>query len=215
MKRIKIVAIALFTFVTMVNVNAQDSNNPWAVSVGINAVDTYDVGGEGTEFLNDLLFPGDWNTIPTVSRITAERYLSDGFTLQLAGSLNRVTQINLADDADLVHSSVDLNLKYGLDGLVKGIFGNSTQYFSPFVYVGGGYTSLDSEGDGMINYGYGFNVWFSETVGLVYQGGVKQASSDVIPTHFQHALGLVVKFGGTDTDGDGIYDKYDACPEVR
>jgi len=141
MKRIKIVAIALFTFVTMVNVNAQDSNNPWAVSVGINAVDTYDVGGEGTEFLNDLLFPGDWNTIPTVSRITAERYLSDGFTLQLAGSLNRVTQINLADDADLVHSSVDLNLKYGLDGLVKGIFGNSTQYFSPFVYVGGGYTS--------------------------------------------------------------------------
>ena len=145
MKRIKIVAIALFTFVTMVNVNAQDSNNPWAVSVGINAVDTYDVGGETTEFLNDLLFPGDWNTIPTVSRITAERYLSDGFTLQLAGSLNRVTQINIADDADLVHSSVDLNLKYGLDGLVKGIFGNSTQYFSPFVYVGGGYTSLDSE----------------------------------------------------------------------
>ena len=65
MKRIKIVAIALFTFVTMVNVNAQDSNNPWAVSVGINAVDTYDVGGETTEFLNDLLFPGDWNTIPT------------------------------------------------------------------------------------------------------------------------------------------------------
>ena len=39
--------------------------------------------------------PGDdWNTIPTISRITAERYLSDGFTLQLAGSLNRITQVN-------------------------------------------------------------------------------------------------------------------------
>ena len=75
MKRIKIVAIALFTFVTMVNVNAQDSNNPWAVSVGINSVDTYAAGGEPQEFLNDLLYPGDWNTIPTVSRIKAERYL--------------------------------------------------------------------------------------------------------------------------------------------
>ena len=129
MKRIKIVAIALFTLATIVNVNAQDSNNPWAVSVGVNAVDVYSTGGENTKFFEDLLYPGDWNTIPTISRITAERYLSDGFTLQLAGSLNRITQVNLEDDADLVHSSIDLNLKYGLDGLVKGIFGNSTRYF--------------------------------------------------------------------------------------
>jgi len=216
MKRIKIVAIALFSLATIVNVNAQDANNPWAVSAGINSVDVYG----GTDFFNDWLGFGDkngqddYNLIPTISRITAERYLSDGFILQLAGSLNRINTVNVRDDADLVHSSVDLNLKYGLDGLVKGIFGKSTQYFSPFVYVGGGYTSLDSEGDGMINYGVGFNVWFSETVGLSLQSGAKQASSNVIPTHFQHNLGLVVKFGGTDTDGDGIYDKYDACPEV-
>ena len=32
--------------------------------------------------------------------------------------------------------------------------------------------------------------------------------------HFQHSLGLSVKFGGKDTDNDGIYDKDDACPEV-
>jgi hypothetical protein len=25
---------------------------------------------------------------------------------------------------------------------------------------------------------------------------------------------IVFKFGGKDTDGDGIYDKDDACPEV-
>ena len=147
MKRIKIVAIALFTLATIVNVNAQDSNNPWAVSAGINSVDVYG----GSQFFNDWLGFGDkngqddYNIIPTISRITAERYLSDGFILQLAGSLNRITTVNVTDDADLVHSSVDLNLKYGLDGLVKGIFGNSTKYFSPFVYVGGGYTSLDSE----------------------------------------------------------------------
>ena len=43
------------------------------------------------QFGEDLLYPGDWNLIPTISRITAERYLSDGFILQLAGSLNRIT----------------------------------------------------------------------------------------------------------------------------
>ena len=66
----------------------------------------------------------------------------------------------------------------------------------------------------MLNYGLGFNVWLSETVGLVYQTGVKDEFKGVVPTHFQHSLGVVIKFGGTDTDGDGIYDKFDSCPEV-
>ena len=53
----------------------------------------------GSEFFNDWLGFGikmadDYNIIPTISRITAERYLSDGFTLQLAGSLNRITNVN-------------------------------------------------------------------------------------------------------------------------
>ena len=50
MKRIKIVAIALFTLISIVNANAQDANNPWAVSVGVNAVDVYSTGGEATKF---------------------------------------------------------------------------------------------------------------------------------------------------------------------
>jgi hypothetical protein len=33
-----------------------------------------------------------------------------------------------------------------------------------------------------------------------------------VPSHFQHTAGIVFKFGGKDTDGDGIYDKDDACP---
>jgi hypothetical protein len=34
------------------------------------------------------------------------------------------------------------------------------------------------------------------------------------PSYFQHTAGIVSKFGNKDTDGDGIYDKDDACPEV-
>ena len=70
------------------------------------------------------------------------------------------------DDASLLHKSIDLNLKYNLDAFVAAIFGNSTKYFSPFAYAGGGYTALDGDGEGVLNYGFGFNVWLSETVGL-------------------------------------------------
>ena len=58
MKNIKLAVIALFTLVTVYSVSAQDSNNPWAISVGFNTVDTYAAGGEGTEFFNDYLGPG-------------------------------------------------------------------------------------------------------------------------------------------------------------
>ena len=214
MKNIKLAIIALFTLVSVYSVSAQDSNNPWAISAGFNTVDTHAAGGEGSKFFEDYLYPSDWNFLSTISRITVERYLEDGFTLQLAGSLNRITQVDLEDDASLLHKSIDLNLKYNLDAFVAAIFGNSTEYFSPFAYVGGGYTALDGDGEGMLNYGLGFNVWLSETVGLVYQTGVKDEFKGVVPTHFQHSLGVVIKFGGTDTDGDGIYDKFDSCPEV-
>ena len=39
MKNIKLAVIALFTLVTVYSVSAQDSNNPWAISVGFNTVD--------------------------------------------------------------------------------------------------------------------------------------------------------------------------------
>ena len=123
MKNIKLAIIALFTLVSVYSVSAQDSNNPWAISAGFNTVDTYDTGGESTEFFRDYAGPGDWNFLSTISRITVERYLEDGFTLQLAGSLNRITQVNLPDDASLLHKSIDLNLKYNLDSFVAAIFG--------------------------------------------------------------------------------------------
>ena len=129
MKNIKLAIIALFTLVSVYNVNAQDSNNPWAITVGFNTVDTYNTGGETTKLFEDYLYPGDWNFLPSISRISVERYLEEGFTLQLAGSINRIDHILNSGDADLLHKSVDLNLKYNLDAFVAAIFGKSTKYF--------------------------------------------------------------------------------------
>ena len=219
MKQLKLAVIAIFALVTVSNVNAQDNNNPWAISFGVNAVDVRSPN-DFSEQLKDYYGTADWDILPILSRITAEKYLDDGFTLQLAGSVNRLTRSYFASqiprdvDSELIYYSIDANLKYDLNILVEKIFGGTTQYFDPFIFIGGSYVSLDAVGEGMLNYGFGFNVWFSETVGLVYQSGSKQDFADKVPSHYQHSLGVVFKFGGKDTDGDGIYDKDDACPDV-
>ena len=89
MKNIKLAVIALFTLVTVYSVSAQDSNNPWAISVGFNTRRSFRGSNDFSSILEDYLGTSDWNFLPTISRITVERYLEDGFTLQLAGSLKQ------------------------------------------------------------------------------------------------------------------------------
>ena len=43
---------------------------------------------------------------------------------------------------------------------------------------------------------------------------VDKGDTGILPQHWRHSLGLSLRFGGTDTDGDGIYDKKDVCPQV-
>jgi len=55
----------------------------------------------------------------------------------------------------------------------------------------------------------------SESLALNLQSTYKHAfEKDYGIKHFQHSAGIVFQFGGKDTDGDGIYDKDDECPEV-
>jgi OOP family OmpA-OmpF porin len=60
----------------------------------------------------------------------------------------------------------------------------------------------------------GFNVWFSDNIGLNFNHSDKLGFAKNVRSHYQNSVGLLIKFGGTDTDGDGVYDKKDACPEV-
>ena len=208
MKRLKLAVIALFTLVTVSNVSAQDENNPWVVGFGVNVVDFYATDDFGDN-IKDALGHGDWNFIPSISRISVDKYLDKGFSLQLAGSLNKIETVLEKDDADYIYYSFDAIVKYDLNQL----FGE-TAWFDPYVYLGGGYVSADSEGEGMINAGFGFNTWFNDNLGLNFQTGTKKGFADKVRAHYQTSLGLVFQFGGKDTDGDGVYDKDDACPDV-
>ena len=209
MKQLKIAVIALFALVAVSNVSAQDENNPWVVGFGVNAVDfTHDNGF--TNFLKDYVGSSDFNILPSISRISAEKYLEKGFSLQLAGSLNKINHFSLDGDSDFLYYSIGANVKYDLNNLI----GDTSQWFDPYVSLGGDYVSVDSNGEGMLNGGAGFNTWFNDNLGLNFQSMYKKGFADKVEDHFQHSVSLVIKFGGTDTDGDGVYDKKDACPEV-
>lgn len=210
MKRLKLAVIALFALVTISNVNAQDENNPFAVGFGVNAVDFIFTSVTDGDHFNDLLGADeDWNVLPSISRISAEKYLEKGFSLQLAGSLNKIETVRNVNDSDFLYWALDASVKYDVNRLI-----GETAWFDPYVHLGGAYVSVDSEGAGMLTFGAGANFWFNENLGLNFHTGARHGFDDIVQDHWQHSLGLVIKFGGKDTDGDGIYDKFDACPEV-
>ena len=192
------------------NAKAQDENNPWAIGIGVNAVDFYPTGEDAPlgDYFDEFFNYGDhYNVLPSLSSVWVSRYLSDGFSLTVAGSLNKID--TFGPDGD---NPDDLSY-YGIDGTIKYNFLKSTT-FDPYLGVGGGYTWVDEIGAGTLNGALGFNLWFSENVGVTVQTSYKHAFEDYLSSHFQHTAGLVIKFGGKDTDGDGIYDKDDACPDV-
>jgi OOP family OmpA-OmpF porin len=209
MKVLKLVVFALLMVLTVNTTTGQDNNNPWAISFGANNVD-YSRVQDFLGMAKDLMGTSDKNILPSISRVSAEKYLEKGFSLQLAGSMNKIDNTIIENGADgLLYYAVDAIVKYDLNNLV-----GDTSWFDPFVYAGGGYTSIDSVGEGLYNVGFGFNTWFNENLGLNVQTSLKAGFSDKVPDHYQTSLGLVIRFGGNDTDGDGVYDKEDACIDV-
>ncbi len=201
----KLLVVALLV-VGINNIQAQDENNPWQVQFGVNAVDVYptgDVSSFGNEFFNAN---DHWNILPSISYVGVSKSVGDGFSIGARGSLNKISKLGDVSVDDLSY--------YAIDGTIKYNFIKRTTVIDPFVEIGGGYTWVDEIGAGTANGGLGLNIWFSENIGLTLQSNYKHAFEDYGIKHFQHLAGISVKFGGTDTDGDGIYDKDDACPEV-
>ena len=206
---------------------AQDSNNPWAVSFGVNGVDTKvsAVGNDSPKWIQLANAKTNWNILPSVSYVNVSRYVGDGFSFGLTGSVNKidkwVSRVPGTLATDLVSNPGDLSY-YGIDATVKYSFMEllKSKWLDPSAHIGGGYTFFGDASAGTVNGGLGLTFWLTEGVGLQFQSTYKHSFDDTrvanadVPTHIQHFAGLTFKFGGKDTDNDGIYDKDDACPEV-
>lgn len=198
------------------NLQAQDENNPWQVSFGVNAIDVYPTNDNstsinlppyetGTLFSEYFNASDHWSILPSISYVSISRHISNGFSIGARGSLNRIENLGDVSIDDISHYAIDGTIKYNILKNTK---------LDPFVEVGGGYTWVDEIGAVTVNGGIGVNYWFTDNIGVVLQTQYKHAFEDYGVKHFQHLGGLNIRFGGTDTDGDGIYDRDDACPEV-
>jgi len=208
LSRLLVVGLLLIGFN---NIQAQDENNPWQVSFGVNAIDVYPTNDSDAAYPTGTLFSeyvnvnDHWNILPSISYVSVSKYVGDGFSVGVRGSLNRISKLGDVRADDLSHYAVDGTIKYNVLKDTK---------ITPFVEFGGGYTWVDEIGFGTANAGIGASYWFTDNIGFSLQTSYKHAFEDYGVKHFQHLAGISIKFGGTDTDGDGIYDKDDACPEV-
>lgn len=213
MKHLKVAFLALLLITGLSNVNAQDENNTWAIGIGINAVDFYPTNaglpGHGAWFDEFVNTTDHYNILPSVSKLSVSKYIADGFSFEVAGTLNKITKVGDNSAGDLSYYGLDGGVKYDLNKVI-----GDTSWFNPYATVGGGYTWMNNFGTGTFNGGLGINLWFSDNLGLNIESKYKHAFESQIVQHFQHSIGLVLKIGGTDTDGDGVYDKFDACPDV-
>jgi OmpA-OmpF porin, OOP family len=216
-------AVLLFASLTS---QAQDSNNPWALSFGANGVDTRvsAVGNDSPKFIQLLNAGENWNVLPAVSYMSVSRYVGDGFSFGLTGSVNKIDRWSVSvpgttnttvvvNPGDLAYYGIDAIIKYSFQEMLK------SKWLDPSINVGGGYNFVGDASAGSVNGGIGLAFWLTDQVGISLQSTYKHSFDDTrvanmdVPSHIQHFAGLTFKFGGKDTDGDGIYDKDDACPE--
>lgn len=230
MKQLNKLFAALVLMVGL-SAQAQDSDNKWAIGFGANAVDGGRVSAvapieeQFSQYFNAKRY---WNIIPSVSYVNVSRYVGDNFSFGLTGSVNKINKFvnyrfydDLPNEEYLVTNPGDLTY-YGIDAVVKYSFMNmiKSKIIDPSAHIGGGYTFMGDASAGTVNGGLGLTFWLTKNVGLSFQSTYKHSFDDTrtpnvdVASHLQHFGGLTFKFGAKDTDGDGIYDKNDACPEV-
>ena len=93
MKNLSRLMFVLLLVFGLNNVNAQDENNPWQISVGVNAVDLYPVGEDAPQggFFDEFFNVDDhWNFVNVLSTFTVSKYIGDNFSFGVSGSINQI-----------------------------------------------------------------------------------------------------------------------------
>lgn len=228
MKKITSLFWIAFLVLSFQDTNAQDKNNPWKITIGTNAVDFFPTGGHlpgSGENLEQFFNTSHWNIFSGVSTLSLQKYVGNNVSFGLSGSYNTIDTFGELTTDDLDYYSFDFGVTYNL---VDALFGERSKFaskFDGFLGLGFGYTNMeqgeynnDPENNSSVtsNFTVGFNYWFTERVGFTYQSAFKYTDVKTVnvPQHYQHTAGIAIKFGGTDSDGDTIYDKFDACPDV-
>lgn len=223
MKHLGNFIVAALFILGLGTVNAQDENNRWSFALGINAVDFYSGGDSdkdpalGESIFDEFFNARDhWNIQPLPNRVEVGYYIGHGLIANVGGSVNRIEDFGERRIDEVNYYAVDGGFSYNFRELLRSESGIlSSGWLAPYLGVGGGYHWLDDIGAGSLNGSAGIDFFFKKNVAASIGTTYKHVFDGTDGfSHFQHQLSLKYIFGGKDTDGDGIYDKDDACPEI-
>jgi outer membrane protein OmpA-like peptidoglycan-associated protein len=180
---------------------AQDKTNPWVVNLGINVVS---LQGDNV----------DANTALGIPSIGISRHIFGGLSIGAQYSRNKISGYSIPKDLKY----------YSLDGILKYNLSNS-ESFQPYLFAGFGFSSFQDGVDrnGLFPSsdvsetslaGIGVNIGISDKMGINVSSSYRNADESKAFNHFQHVIGVTFKLGSLDSDGDGISDKNDECPEI-
>lgn len=214
---IAFVLLSAFTF-------AQDAQSPWKLTLGVSGLEFFEKGDTfqtvpayGDQISTDLNFSAPY--------IELSRHIFGGLSLNVGYLSNNVA---LEGSGDIKYSSL-----YGgaiLSG--KSLF--NLKKLDPTIKLAAGHASFGDEdiegqslqGQGYLNGNIGFGlsykfadkfsaelnlnrkVYSKQLSDILNKDGTQGASSNEV------TLGLSYHFGSTDSDGDGIKDSKDACPNA-
>jgi outer membrane protein OmpA-like peptidoglycan-associated protein len=196
--KINLVLIFLLTFAFSF---AQNKTNPWVVNLGINVVS---LQGDNV----------DANTALGIPSIGISRHIFGGLSIGAQYSRNKITGYSIPKDLKY----------YSLDGILKYNLSNS-ESFQPYLFAGFGFSAFQDGVDrsGLFPSsdvsetslaGIGVNIGISDKMGINVSSSYRNADESKAFNHFQHVIGVTFKLGSLDSDGDGISDKNDECPEI-
>jgi len=201
---------------------SQDVDHPWHFNIGMNALDIYPTNPNASQPLapQGALFEEFFNVSdhwsiggPTVS---LSRLIKNDFSVGLRGSVGILKKIDENANVNFPYFSADLFLK-------KTFLSKKT--ISPFATLGFGYSSFDYDNSRALNLtsknlsqtfsgGLGIDIRLSDIFGIDLQTVYKNPYQAKGVKHFIHQFGFYYAFGVKDTDGDGVYDVKDNCPDV-
>ena len=195
-------SLLFFCFALFFSYNyAQDKNNPWVGNLGLNIVSL-----QGDNLNADIALG-----IPSIG---ISRYIFGGLSVGAQYSRNKISSKSIPQD--LSYYSFDGFLKYTLSSKGK---------VQPYLFAGYGFSSfqdgIDRKGlfpssdvSETSSTGVGLNINVSDKMGINISSSYRNADESKAFKHFQHVIGVTFKLGSLDSDGDGVSDKNDECPEI-